>query len=80
MSDQKIKSRVSRYFYLIFFIMALINEIKRILNNVENFKSSDNKEDFLGIIEQLISFSNESGVNFMDLKEQLYLIKFEINT
>ena len=79
MSDQKIKSRVSRYFYLIFFIMALINEIKRILNNVENFKSSDNKEDFLGIIEQLISFSNEPGINLMDLKEQLYLIKFEID-
>ncbi len=56
----------------------MLEEIKTILQNANCFANSDYKHEVHEMIDILIKYSLESGININDLREQLYKIKFNI--
>ncbi len=56
----------------------MIEEIKNILQNVNCFGNSDEKHEVQALIDALLKYSLEPGINKMDIIEQLHLIKFDI--
>jgi len=56
----------------------MLEEIRKILKNAKYFTDSDYKYEVQELVDILINYSLESNVNIHELREQLYLIKFEI--
>ena len=56
----------------------MIEEVKNRLRNADFFKDCDYKEDILGLIDAVLEYSLEPGINIYDLRELLLTIKEEI--
>ena len=54
------------------------DKIQDILLNASYFQNADEIEDIKGLIDRLLDISLEPGININYLREQLYLIKFDI--